>query len=126
MTKLDDFSELVRYWLDIFGLHEYRVTLDLTDDETVRGFTEADLSEMIATIYFNPVTNPTEEEIQDVALHEVLELLLHELTETQDPLKQHAETHRVIHRIIHAFRRITNEVSESVSEWPVELLSKYK
>lgn len=75
------FKECCKKWIDLFELNNWEVHFDHKEDKEARGSIARNLAGYIATIFLakewdNTICSITKETLDQVALHEVIHLLL--------------------------------------------------
>jgi hypothetical protein len=104
------FKERVHFWLDRFQLSDWRIAaVEATNDEDgTLASTTYEFDTKVASIYIEekwPREEPTLELIDQLACHEVCEILLAKISDSLDTIYNRDYIEELIHSVIH---RIVN------------------
>jgi len=83
MKKADKFKKYVAKWQIKLGMLDWEIYVDSDKSDKNRGWINADTVGRIAVIFYNEkwIQKASEKEIERVAFHEVVEILLYPITE---------------------------------------------
>ena len=109
-THLKKFQKYVKKWRDHFGLKQYRLTVnmcELSDDEYAAE-TSVDKNNSFAIISLSKNIDKLPDKIlNEIALHEVLEILLDSLRSMSSRHYNWQLVDREVHRVIRTLENVT-------------------